>query len=131
TWTVSLLTGRMRALDRLDKQAAVWEHVRAGRERTADSTKVLVVSTQALEAGADFDFDALVTECASLDALRQRFGRLDRLGELKRTDAVILAGTGSIDERAEPDPIYGTGLKETWRFLNEAATRSVEQDVPV
>ncbi len=130
-WTVSLLTGRMRPLDRFDKQAAVLSHVQAGRRRSLDSTKVLVVSTQALEAGADFDFDALITECASLDALRQRFGRLDRLGDLAQTEAVILAGSASVDEKAEPDPIYGTALRDTWEFLNGAATLSTEHDCAV
>lgn len=127
-WPVSLLTGRMRPLDRLEKQSAVLEQVMAGRVRSTDSPRLLVVSTQAIEAGADFDFDALITECASLDALRQRFGRLDRLGDLGATEAVILAGSGSVDEKAEPDPIYGTALRDTWNFLNRVATKSNEQD---
>ncbi|OQX68409.1 MAG: hypothetical protein B6A08_10350 [Sorangiineae bacterium NIC37A_2] len=127
-WTVRLLTGRMRPLDRLEKQSALLEQVMAGRTRRSDSPRLLVVSTQAIEAGADFDFDALITECASLDALRQRFGRLDRLGDLGSTEAVILAGSGSVDEKAEPDPIYGTALLNTWNFLNRVATKSNEQD---
>lgn len=127
-WTVSLLTGRMRPLDRLEKQSAVLDQVAAGRIRSSDTPRLLVVSTQAIEAGADFDFDALVTECASLDALRQRFGRLDRLGDLGSTEAVILAGSGSVDEKAEPDPIYGTALRQTWIFLNQVATKSPEQE---
>jgi len=127
-WSVSLLTGRMRPLDRLDKQSAVLEQVMAGRKRSEESPRLLVVSTQAIEAGADFDFDALVTECASLDALRQRFGRLDRLGELGSTEAVILAGSSSVDEKAEPDPIYGIALRETWRFLTSVGSLSSEHD---
>jgi len=130
-WTVSLLTGRMRPLDRSDKQAVVLDHVMAGRQRSHESPRLVLVSTQAVEAGADFDFDALVTECASLDALRQRFGRLDRLGDLGATEAVILAGSSGVDEKAEPDPIYADALRETWRFLSSAAVLSSEHDGPV
>ncbi len=127
-WSVSLLTGRMRPLDRLDKQAAVLSQVMAGRKRSNESTRLVLVSTQAIEAGADFDFDALVTECASLDALRQRFGRLDRLGDLRTTEAVILAGSSGVDEKAESDPIYADALGETWRFLSGAAKASSEHE---
>lgn len=130
-WTVSLLTGRMRPLDRLEKQATVLEQVMAGRKRSDKSPRLLLVSTQAIEAGADFDFDALITECASLDALRQRFGRLDRLGELRSTEAVVLVGSSGVDEKAEPDPIYGDALRDTWRFLGSVATTSSEHDGPV
>jgi CRISPR-associated endonuclease/helicase Cas3 len=114
-WDVKLMTGRMRPLDRNDLQADLLHRIRAGRRRTDD--RVLLVSTQAVEAGADFDFDALVTECASLDALRQRFGRLDRFGDLGTTDAVVLAQSGDIDDEAPPDPVYGDALRLTWRWL--------------
>jgi len=130
-WIVSLLTGRMRPLDRIDKQAVVLDHVVAGRTRSDESPRLVLVSTQAIEAGADFDFDALVTECASLDALRQRFGRLDRLGDLGATEAVILAGSSGVDEKAESDPIYADALRETWRFLSNKAVISTERDGPV
>jgi CRISPR-associated endonuclease/helicase Cas3 len=129
-WNVSLLVGRMRPLDRLDKQASVLDRVMAGRKRSDESPRLLLVSTQAIEAGADFDFDALITECASLDALRQRFGRLDRLGDLGSAEAVILAASSSVDEKAEIDPIYGHALRETWRFLSDAAAASNRHDGP-
>lgn len=130
-WTVSLLTGRMRPLDRLERQTAVLDQVAAGRTRSADSARLLLVSTQAIEAGADFDFDGLVTECASLDALRQRFGRLDRMGDLASTEAVVLAGSGAVDEKADPDPIYGRALRETWTWLHTVGTMSADHDASV
>jgi len=118
-WDVKLLTGRMRPLDRVELEAGLVDRVRAGRSRSDD--RLLVVATQAVEAGADFDFDALVTECASLDALRQRFGRLDRLGEFGTSEAVIVVGSGDVSEGAIADPVYGEALRATWHWLQERA----------
>jgi CRISPR-associated endonuclease/helicase Cas3 len=114
-WSVRLMTGRMRPLDRADLERDLVERIRAGRTRTDE--RILVVSTQAIEAGADFDFDALITECASLDALRQRFGRLDRMGDLVTTEAVVLAASSDVAESAGPDPIYGNAICKTWSWL--------------
>jgi CRISPR-associated endonuclease/helicase Cas3 len=89
------------------------------------SRPLILVATQCLEVGADFSFDALVTECASLDALRQRFGRLDRLGEFDKQrrsmnrpseiTAKVFVAASSLEES---DPIYGPALKATWDFLS-------------
>src|SRR5207245_7381806 len=86
-----LLTGSVRPFDR-DRLLEKWlEKMRAGRNRAINAAeKLFVVATQTVEVGANLDFDALVTEAASLDALRQRFGRLDRLVVLKSTQAVIV-----------------------------------------
>ena len=75
-----LLTGRIRPYDR-DRLLEQWLlRIKAGRE-TEPARPLFVVATQTVEVGANLDFDALVTEAAPLDALRQRFGRLDRLGK--------------------------------------------------
>lgn len=39
----------------------------------------IVVSTQVIEVSLDISFDMMVTECAPLDALIQRFGRINRI----------------------------------------------------
>lgn len=118
---VQLLTGRMRPLDRDAVLEALQPRIKAGRERGANTRPLIVVATQCIEAGADFDFDALVTECASLDALRQRFGRLDRLGERHQaghqSPAVILGRGDQLGASADPDPVYGPALKATWDWL--------------
>jgi CRISPR-associated endonuclease/helicase Cas3 len=43
----------------------------------SDETKLLV-GTQAIEVSLDIDYDVIFTELAPLDALLQRFGRINR-----------------------------------------------------
>ncbi len=117
-----LLIGRSRPVDR-DRILSTWlPRMRAGRERTNGDSRLFVVSTQCIEVGADLDFDALVTEIAPLDSLRQRFGRLDRLGELGETRAAIVASKSSIASK-EQDPVYGAALAATWRWLESLLPR--------
>lgn len=118
---VLLITGRMRPFDRLDIQEALEQSAAADRQRRADANPTVVVATSCIEAGADLDFDALVTEVASLDALRQRFGRLDRLGTHGRAPAWILGCSDQLSSNAKEDPIYGNALRRTWEYLHEIA----------
>lgn len=118
TMDAALLTGRMRSLDR-DALLSEWtDRIRSGRAEVADARPLVVCATQCIEAGADFDFDALVTECASLDALRQRFGRLDRLGKRGATRASIVVRSDQLGEKAT-DPVYGVALRNTGRWLKD------------
>jgi CRISPR-associated endonuclease/helicase Cas3 len=119
--TTILLTGRSRSLDR-DRMLKQWEHrLMAGRKRAdvAAEPPLVVVATQCVEVGADLDVDALVTECCSFDAIRQRFGRLDRLGELGETHAAILVRDNQAEDEPDDDPIYGKALSRTWQWLAE------------
>jgi CRISPR-associated endonuclease/helicase Cas3 len=112
-----LLTGRARAHDR----DTLWKEWRPhiGLDRKAVPEKpVFVVATQCIEVGANLDFDALVTEIASLDALEQRFGRLDRNGRKGLTYAAIVAQQDQTKSKNE-DPIYGAALWATWKWLEE------------
>jgi CRISPR-associated endonuclease/helicase Cas3 len=117
---VMLLTGRMRPIERDHVVRTNLPRVETGRSRSEAARNLFVVATQCIEAGADLDFDALVTECASLDALRQRFGRLDRRGELSTSEATII---GRLDQVADgsSDPVYGTALASTWTWLGAVA----------
>lgn len=128
--TVTLFTGRMRPLDRDDVLRELRPALEAGRERSDDSPKRIIVGTQCIEAGADFDFDALVTEAASLDSLRQRFGRVDRLGTYGSAEGVIVWDTcaklkeelkrrGKKASLADDDPIYGESLGKTMKWFKD------------
>lgn len=123
---IVLLTGRLRPYER-DHLVESWKPFLRARDPQRPERPVVLVSTQCIEVGADFSFDALVTEAASLDALRQRFGRLNRLGELDSSPAVVVIRED--DWRATTsDPIYGTAIGETWRLLEENATEKAGSD---
>ena len=112
---VTLLTGRMRPIDRDDVDLA---ELKTGAQRNLDHAR-FIVATQCLEVGADLDFDGLVTECASLDALRQRFGRLNRDGRPIEARATIVIRSDQTNPSGMKgdDPIYGTALAATWQWL--------------
>lgn len=116
---VVLLTGRMRPLDRDDVLATYRSRIATGtRMRRAAEARLVVIGTQCIEAGADFDFDAMVTESASFDALRQRFGRVDRLGEYKDEEGNGKARGVIVHDKAEKDdPIYQKTIAETVKWL--------------
>jgi CRISPR-associated endonuclease/helicase Cas3 len=111
-----LLTGRIRPYDRDRLMETYLDRMKADRSRE-NCSQLFVVATQTVEVGADLDFDALVTEAAALDALRQRFGRLNRLGLGGSAPAVVLKPK----REKEKDWIYGEALEETWKWLNEFA----------
>jgi CRISPR-associated endonuclease/helicase Cas3 len=120
-----LLTGRMRPLDR---DRVFNEKLLPLLSNAKGPLPKFVVGTQCLECGADFDFHALVTECASLDALRQRFGRLNRVANRPTAKAaIVIRGdqTEPKEKEDERDPVYGNSLPDTWKWLKSKATDDV------
>lgn len=113
---LELMIGRSRPLDRDRVAARVIARAEAGRAPHVCDRGLIVVATQTIEVGADLDFHGIVTEGASLDALRQRFGRLDRLGTFRQARAVVVGGSD-----ADDDPVYGAALNRTWRELASKA----------
>lgn len=90
-------------------------------ERSLDRALILV-STQCIEAGVDIDLDALITEAAPLDCLRQRFGRLNRAGRNIVSYSAIVASRQDIAARTD-DPVYGTAIKPAWDCLLDASMK--------
>ncbi len=114
-----LLTGRMRPLDRDKLYEKKLKPLLSNSKETQPPPK-FVIGTQCLECGADFDFHALVTECASLDALRQRFGRLNRVAKRPIAKAVIVIRGDQMEDTSD-DPVYGVSLANTWKWLKSKA----------
>jgi CRISPR-associated endonuclease/helicase Cas3 len=133
---VRCLTGRMRPFDRGRFLGAWKSRLKAQDPPAVLERPVIVASTQCLEVGADFDFAGIVSECASLDALRQRFGRLNRLGVRPAARGVIVIRSDQVrteDEMAgetvaKKDPIYGDALPRTWNWLCDRAHQPTTGD---
>lgn len=128
--SAALLIGRARPLDRDQILDQIGDRISAGAVRSLDDAALFVVGTQCMEAGADLDFDALVTEVAPLDCLRQRFGRLNRMGRPIEAQGFVVAASEQVGSRSE-DPIYGKSLVETWALLREKAGRVGKEKAPV
>ena len=81
---------------------------------------LFVIATQCLEVGVDLDLDGLVTQAASFDALRQRFGRLNRAGRPVRAIGAILGLAEDVAKDAD-DAVYGDRIARTWKTLQHIA----------
>ncbi|MFV0506156.1 MAG: CRISPR-associated helicase Cas3' [Bacteroidales bacterium] len=78
---ILLLHSRFKKGDRAEKEQELLglddEGVPIGKFNTS-AEACIVVSTQVVEVSLDISFDIMFTECAPLDALIQRFGRVNR-----------------------------------------------------
>ncbi|MAJ64911.1 MAG: type I-U CRISPR-associated helicase/endonuclease Cas3 [Alphaproteobacteria bacterium] len=113
---IKLMIGPARAVDR-DMIAEDLDNIRTGHKPRPEKP-LIVVATQCLEAGVDIDLDALVTEAAPLDALRQRFGRVNRAGRDIAAKGSILITDEQLRKRYA-DPVYGDAVKACWDWLNK------------
>ena len=115
----ALLIGRARdvARRRVEGKLAPFRTGARGRDQ---ARALMVVATQCLEVGVDLDLDGLVTQAAPLDALRQRFGRLNRAGRPIPAAAAILVTTDSLGKKTD-DLVYGPRIRETWDALTGIA----------
>ena len=117
---VVLLTGRFRPYER-DVLVAYWKKYLKASDAEVPQRPILFVSTQCIEVGADFSFDVMITECASLDALRQRFGRVNRLGEGNSSHVnAVLIRSKDIEKKSGDDPLYGKAMKNTWKCFESS-----------
>lgn len=76
-----LLHSRFRRCDRNDKERQLLGLDSFGKptyEYNTSTNACIVVSTQIVEVSLDISFDVMITETAPLDALIQRFGRINR-----------------------------------------------------
>lgn len=75
---VMMIHSRFTARDRLTKENKIIEKIKASKK---NYTPIAVVATQVIEVSLDLDFDTIITEPAPIEALIQRFGRVNRIGK--------------------------------------------------
>lgn len=81
-----LLHGSFNAFDRNEKEKELKEE-----------SVLLLVGTQAIEVSLDIDYDVIYTEIAPIDALIQRFGRVNRKREKGICPCVVFKGRNKTD----------------------------------
>jgi len=83
-----------------------------------DNDKFVLIATQVVEAGMDFNFKSLITEIAPIDALIQRIGRCARKAEV--TGDVFLCESADEAEKVYPKDV----ISQTERILRDNANIS-------
>lgn len=95
---VELLHGRFNGKDRLDKENIVRE---ATGSRSNNRRPIVLVATQVVEVSLDIDLDTIYTDPAPLEALLQRFGRINRR-RLNKLGAPVHVFREPVPEKPRP-----------------------------
>ncbi|MEU3168729.1 CRISPR-associated helicase Cas3' [Streptosporangium sp. NPDC006930] len=114
-----LLHSRFRRGDRNSIERSIRNRFGAGLPERRPG---LLVATQCVEVSLDLDFDVLLTAAAPLEALLQRFGRVNRLAARSPADVIVHLPNWTTRRNAPgaeyADGIYARESVETaWRLL--------------
>lgn len=112
---VMLLHGRFHDADRGRIEAELMQRAGVGAPRCEQG--LILVATQTVEVSLDIDFDCLYTEPAPLEALLQRFGRVNR-GRATPIIAPVFVCTLPIDEEGAL-PYQASSLVRTLDLLGD------------
>lgn len=104
--TVALLVGPQRPVDRRRQLEPVAPVLFDG---VAPEGPVVVVATQTFEVGLDADVSHLVTQSASVSAVVQRIGRVNRQGRREAGEVTVV--------RDEGFPLYASDEPAAWEWL--------------
>jgi CRISPR-associated endonuclease/helicase Cas3 len=122
---VSLLHSRFTGQDRARKEAKLADEVGTGR-RSAGRQGLVLVATQVVEVSLDIDFDVLFTDPAPVEALIQRFGRVNRGRRGGERDVFVFA------QSDRPQRVYDPQIVEramsTLRGFATRGARIVEEE---
>lgn len=127
TETAYLLHSRFRRMDRAVIEEGLRQCFGVGRPRVGG----LVVATQVVEVSLDVDFDCLFTSAAPLEALLQRFGRVNRIAARPPADVFVHMPAYGPRRRGGEDYADGVYPKEPvatgWDILRRHDGREVDE----
>lgn len=86
---IELLHGKFCSRDRFEKEQWLLKRV-STKNATKRGNPVVLVATQVVEVSLDVDFDVLYSDPAPLEALLQRFGRVNRCCRYQERDVIVL-----------------------------------------
>jgi CRISPR-associated helicase Cas3/CRISPR-associated endonuclease Cas3-HD len=110
-----LLHGRFNKRDRNQKEKQILKK---------ENKPQIVVATQVIEVSLDIDYDVMFTEPAPIDALSQRFGRINRKGEREPADIFV------VRQQLSSHNLYtAEKVAETLNLLSEIKEPIGEQDL--
>lgn len=90
------------------------------REKLKKGEKPILVSTQVVEAGVDFDFDTVIRDIAPLDSIIQAAGRCNRNNRKDSDGEVFIYSMIDENERYYGNYVYGlTSISITKEILTE------------
>jgi len=88
----------------------------------------ILVATQVVEVSLDISFDFMVTECAPLESLVQRFGRVNRYKN--KTEEVNVWITFPSEVKGKKGyPYEKEDIENTWDFLKNLEEENLENEV--
>ncbi len=97
------------------------------KRKLRQNKKIIVISTQLIEAGVDIDFPIVYRDFATVASIVQSAGRCNRNGKLDELGKIILFKLRN-KGKIRSDLIYQGSDSEVLRFTKQALTRSKYQE---
>lgn len=117
--TIQLLHSGFNKKDRIDIEKSITNEDTSKRPQ-------LLIATQAVEVSLDIDYDIAFIENAPIDALIQRFGRVNRAGRKK---IPALDNTFQQDNNTVPVYVFEKSIGNTKRFYNERVLENTWEEL--
>src|SRR5215211_2066413 len=117
---LELLHGRFNVRDRVGKEQRLLAQM--GTKIESKAKRTVLVATQVVEVSLDIDFDTIFTEPAPLDALLQRFGRVNRSMRYDLSDVHVFR-----EPREKPRPYDELLVQRTLDILERENGKPIDE----